>query len=509
MTGPNAARGRLIGAGAATVVVLAALALRLNMGLARDFWEDEVIAAGNAQQPFWALPVVIMRLDVHPFLYFMQLHAWSLLGDGDVWLRLNSTMWNLAAVALLFVAADRFYGRKQAWIAASLFAVCAPAVWMAQEVRPYSWLFVLLIGEFALIERRYRDGVQTAANGVSIFLVSLCIIYSHALGFFAVFLLGTYAFGRAWAVRQPLVDWLLIFGACAVLAAPPLAVDLLRDANLAVDRDVLADLADWLPRLLMPRGGDTIALVAAGGVWGGTLLAGILARPTRWMALTLVLLPVLIAALLQGFGVGFFKLNVFSTMTTPFFVVVLARLLCLLPPRRAWAGAAVVGLLFAGFSGLFFLYRTPTTGFRAASQLIEAQAEPGDLVYAPQPSMFWGMARYLGVESRGWQLRVAPALSPQWQRMYDRIGPRLVALFRLAPVGQTLVARDGLVLLVGNDSAGVAARARRVWLVTYARADLPDGFPPGHIGLLEPVSARPVGFLEVRLYEAAKDRPPT
>ena len=52
-------------------VIALALALRLNGGLTRDLWEDEVIAAAHAEQPFWRLPVAVMRFDVHPFLYFM------------------------------------------------------------------------------------------------------------------------------------------------------------------------------------------------------------------------------------------------------------------------------------------------------------------------------------------------------------------------------------------------------------------------------------------------------
>lgn len=100
-------------------VITAAVALRLNADLWRDLWEDEVIAAAHAEHPFWRMPVTVFRLDVHPPLYFMQLHLWRLFGDGDLWLRLNSVVWNLLAVGSVFLVVRRLYGRFEAYAAAS------------------------------------------------------------------------------------------------------------------------------------------------------------------------------------------------------------------------------------------------------------------------------------------------------------------------------------------------------------------------------------------------------
>ena len=484
-------------------VVCAAVLLRINAGLTRDFWEDEVIAATHAEQPFWRLPVEVMRFDIHPFLYFFQLHAWSLAGHGDLWLRLNSVAWNCAAIASIFVVASRLYGAGTAWIVAPLFALSAPAVWMSQELRPYSWLYCLLIWAFYFVERAFGSRPGGLGDRAAAFALCLGIVYSHALGFFAVFLLGLYALGRVvqgGATGRALAGWAVLFGACAVAALPPILVDLLRDANLA-GGGLLADLLDWIPRLLMPRGDGPAMLALAGLVFLGTVTAGLAARETRLMAGVFLVAPLAVALMLGAARVHMFKPNLFCTIMTPFLVIVLGRVLVRLPEPRRLVCAGAIGLAFTLFSVEFFADRAPTTGFREASRLIEAQARPGDIVYVPQESMFWGMARYMGPGRRAWQLQVAPALTPQWQRMFDRLGPRFVAAFDLRPETQTLAMPSGPDLLVGTASLGTAARAGRVWLVTYARADLPDDYPPAAIGRLKPISTSAMGFLQIRLYQ--------
>jgi len=479
------------------------LALRLNAGLARDLWEDEVIAAGHAEQPFWRLPIAVMRSDVHPFLYFLQLHVWELFGDGDAWLRLNSVLWNLLAIASIFLVVKRTYCEKAAWIAAPLFALCAPVVWMAQELRPYSWLYFLLIWAFYFIERPMRTpGNTRLRDGIAAGILCVAIIYSHAIGFFAVFLLGVYALARHIEMRSPrsaIIGWALLFGLSALAAGPPLVTDMLRDANLDAQARLITNLTNWLPRLLLPRGDDRFMLVLAASTELIVIVLATAVPRTRAMAGTLIILPIVLALTLEACGLGFFKLNVFTTFMTPFFVIVLSRLLAGQRADLAWTGAMAFGMLFTLFSAEFFIHRPQTTGFSAASQMIRNEIRPGDVVYVPQPSMFGGMARYMGVTERAWQLRVAPVLSERWQHMFERLGPRFVATFELAPQTQTILTQDGIPLLVGPSAE--LATAPRIWLVTYKRADLPAGFPPARIGNLRPAFTRTVNFLQVSRYQ--------
>ncbi len=480
------------------------LLLRLNSGLARDLWEDEVIAAVHAQQPFWRLPVAVARHDVHPFLYFFQLHAWWLLGNGDVWLRLNSVMWNLAAIVSMLVVVRRLYGPEPAWIAALLFSFAAPVVWMSQELRPYSWMYVLIIWSFYFAEMQLRQASRGLLHKTATFLLCVGLIYSHAIAFVAVFFLGLYVLGRLvqdGAVGRGILGWGMLFGLCAVAAVPAILTDLLRDANLGGGAGALTDIAGWIPRLLLPQGESPLALTLAAGIYAGVVVLGVAVRDTRLMTTVFVVGPIALAVALDRIGMHLFKLNVFSTFITPYFTIVAARLLVRLPTLQRRAASAALALTFLAFSGLFFLDRVPTTGFRAVSDLIRSDAKAGDMVYAPQQSIFWGLARYMGTDRQGWQLEVAPPLTDQWRRMYNRLGPWFVTTFDLAPRTQILATRSGLPLVVGNESIPLVSHAHRVWLVTYRRADLPADFPPSRIGELHPRFTTSIGFLDVVLYQ--------
>ena len=70
-------------AAAGTLIVLG-IGLRLWMRTPTDFWEDEFIAATHAMRPFWQVLIDTVRNDVHPPLYFLQLHAWSLVSQSDL-----------------------------------------------------------------------------------------------------------------------------------------------------------------------------------------------------------------------------------------------------------------------------------------------------------------------------------------------------------------------------------------------------------------------------------------
>lgn len=486
-----------------TLVLAVAIALRVNAGLFRDLWEDEIIAATHAMQPWWQLPIEVARHDVHPFLYFMQLHLWTLLGTSDLWLKLNSITWNLAAIASIAVVGRRLYDLPTGLVAAALLALAPASVWIAQEVRPYDWLYVLMIWDLDAVERACRTGFRSRSVLLWVLVISVAVIYSHALGFLIVFLFGVYAAVRLLhdgAGPRGYRNWLLLFAGAAVLAAPPLATDLLRDANLG-GPDSLSEMALWLPRILLPRGDEPAALLLAATLFLGVVGCGLLIQPTRLMTAVFIVLPLALCALSNAAGAVMFKLNIFSTIVTPFFVLVVARLSLLLRPPLRWAVVCLCAALFTLGSVEYLHNRVPTTGFLAASRLIRAHAQKGDIVYVPQQSMFWGMARYLVGPEWGSALAISGTPNAAWQRMYARLGPRLVRLLYLEPKTQTVMAPDGLELLVGPVSLPQIAGARRVWLITYERADLPSGFPPKVLGTLHEAEVVPVQQLTVALYE--------
>ena len=76
-------------------LILLGVSLRFINLYDNRLWEDEIFSATVSQGPFLDMLVAILRHDVHPPLYYIQLYVWQLFGQSDVWLLLNSTFWSM------------------------------------------------------------------------------------------------------------------------------------------------------------------------------------------------------------------------------------------------------------------------------------------------------------------------------------------------------------------------------------------------------------------------------
>ncbi|HKU55225.1 MAG TPA: glycosyltransferase family 39 protein [Rhizomicrobium sp.] len=474
---------------AALAVICLGVAIRLWVRVPTDFWEDEFIAATHAMQPFGRLLINIVRNDVHPPLFFLQLHVWSLLGQSDVWLKLNSVLWSLVALGSLWWTANRLYGSRTALLATAIFAILPSPAYMADQLRMYAMLATLIIWAFYFASITFGSGNRSRKNLVWLTILLIAICNTHAIGAIAVFSNGIYALSLILVRPRPersFKPWLLIYGIAAVSAAPWIVTSIVHDANLSV----------WngIPGFITALSATTLGQVAfqqpflrapGAAVWLGIVAFGLASRRSRAAALAFLLLPLLLATAAEFAHKPLFKWNVFSTMAAPFLALLLARGL-------EKSGSRTLPLLSAGctLALLALCIDTRLTvreseGYRALTDLIRANYKPGDIVYAPQPSVFGGLAWYLEGPRWGSPLEIAAKPSPQWRKVYDKLGPELVGILGLEPKTQFIRGKN-VTLLVGNGSADQAKGASRVWLVVVSRADLAPGYPPADLNGLQP-----------------------
>jgi hypothetical protein len=198
--------------------------------------------------------------------------------------------------------------------------------------------------------------------------------------------------------------------------------------------------------------------------------------------MTFLILPLALSIAAGLWFKPIFKWNIFSTMAAPFIALVAAQLLARPGKKYDLRNAIPAGLvlLLVAASVTPRFTHSVSSGFRDRANLILANYRPGDLVYAPQQSVFWGTAWYLVGPDWGSPLAIAAAPSPQWRAVYRRLGLTLIKKLHLMP-GTQLLDRGGIRMLAGNDSAGQAAGATRVWLLSMPRADLKPGFPPSSL----------------------------
>jgi len=489
-----------------TAAILAGIGLRFVLRFDSGFWEDEIIAVTHAVQPLPYVVVNVLRYDVHPPLYFLQLHLWSLVSHADLWFVANSVAWGVVAVASLFLAVRQAGGAALGWTAAAFLSVLPSGLWMSQEVRPYAWLSVLCIAAYALALRCFGAPVQGRRLHAALLALCLLITWSHAIGFLAVLFNGLFALGllvQRRAQRRDLLAWLLVYGSAALASLPLLASNLLHDANIG-GATSLRDALSWLPAVIYCNDTDGAAwwlgLLAYAGITGFGL-----ANPrTRLMSACFLAAPLLVAG---GLALGLkpvFKSNFFATLLAPPLAIVLAELTL---PWRSAARTTVAAGLLAGLLAMSvagWSEKRRSTDFLPAADDLRTLALPGDAIYVPQASMFWGLAWYLAGPDWGSPLEVASQPSMQWQHVYARLGARITGLLHLTPTTQVLELPGQVSMIVGDGSEPLAEAHRRVWLVTYQRADLPEGYPPSRLGALERRRDIRYSSLVVSLYEIGK-----
>jgi len=478
---------------AAVTLIVLGIAIRLWMRTPTDFWEDEIIASTHAMQPFWQLLINTVRNDVHPPLYFLQLHFWGLINQSDLWLTANSVLWSLAALASLWWTTNRLYGGRMALLATAVFAVLPSPTYMADQLRMYAMLATLIIWAFYFASISFAAETRSNKNLFTLAILLIAIGTTHAIGSIAIFSNGIYALGLVMAqprTRRAFGAWLLIYGASAVCAAPWIITGMVHDANLGGMGGVTGFLrtvsSTTIGQIAYP---DHFLRIVGATMWFAILAFGVSFRRSRGLALTFLFLPLALAIVADIFFKPLFKWNFFSTLEAPFLAIVVALGVQACDNRIARAMFAACAVIFLAINIDTRLTVSESQGYRGLADLIRANYKQGDIVFVPQPSIFGAMAWYLEGPHWGSPLAIAPTPSPQWRSVYNRLGSRLVGLLGLEPQSQILHGKN-VTLLMGNDSADQAAGASRIWLVTMPRADLKRGYPPPTLNGLAPQWSR-------------------
>ena len=463
----------------AAIVVGVVAALRF-FALRGSLWEDELIAITHANQPLPSFFVELLRNDIHPPLYFLQLDAWLALGaNSDRWALANSLLWAAISIATVFFVARALNGARAAWIATALFAVLPSTVWSAGTLRMYAAIpACILLVYFA--NRRWFDA-RAGAWLLAVFAAEVLLAYVHAVEFYFVAFAALAAFAEAVGNRRMRVPslrfsqsvrmWLIVQVLVGLCVLPLAGSALLRGSDAA---------APDTARTMLTVGGALVAGWKTSGIgWlraVGTVIfvalvgCGIAARDSRVRTVVMPVGALLAAMLISLFFKPIFKQPVFAANLLPFVVLGAgvaadrfdgARILvmaCL--ALLAAAAVPLVPLLAQG------------EAYAAAAHSVRERARPGDVVVVPNVSVFWGVVRYAIGPSWGQPLSILPPPNPEWERLNERIaktlGPDAPRRLGLVPE-RDFVDADGVRYVLGQNVAAETAAAGHVWLVTRER----------------------------------------
>lgn len=116
-------------------------------------WLDETFSIWLASQDLPDMLHWIARLDGHPPLYYLLLHAWiAFQGDSAYYVRSLSALFGTAAIPVLYLTGKRISGVGMGLVAAVLLAFSPFNIYYAQEARMYTLLtFNAAVAIYALI----------------------------------------------------------------------------------------------------------------------------------------------------------------------------------------------------------------------------------------------------------------------------------------------------------------------------------------------------------------------
>lgn len=176
------------------ILLLAAL-LRIWNIEAQSLWIDEGFTWNLTQ---YHDPLRILQQDVHPPLYFILVDGWVALSGTSVFaMRFFSVLPGLLSVALVYALGrevQRLRGSRGAVVpllAALLLALADAEIFLAQEVRSYTWHVFFAISSMAGFVRWQR----TAGRGALLLwlLSTIALVYTFYLGAFVGLVQGLYA----------------------------------------------------------------------------------------------------------------------------------------------------------------------------------------------------------------------------------------------------------------------------------------------------------------------------
>ena len=413
----------VVGASIAVLAVLAGYHLS-----AKSFWYDETISVVFARAGVDAFVTSATTTDANGTFYYLILHAWRLLGEGEGRIRLLSALCMLATIPLLYLVGRRHVGRAAAVIACVLFAASPFVVEFAQEARMYA--LVLLLTTAAVLAWSYATERDDRRWWAVYVVCATAALYTHFFSVFVVFGLGlTWLLGLVPRTRAGFVAQAVL-----LLAASPLAIYVVSTR---------VDPVAWIK----PFSGAGVSAVL-GKVGGGSFAlsvliygAAIVAIPTRDRLRIRRLAPI-VAWWLAPVVIGLLA-SVWRSLLEPrYFIVALPAILLL-----AGAGMVRIGRLVAGAAG-----RRQAGVALAVIPLAVAIAlaiGPTQTWYTARPRQDWRGAA-------GWVARTA---EPGDRIMYVTDHAR--------PAMGVYLDKDGLARPVDMTVEAARASAGRTWLVVY------------------------------------------
>ncbi|MBX3426836.1 MAG: glycosyltransferase family 39 protein [Pirellulales bacterium] len=388
---------------ALAAIVLLAAGLRLALLDRESFWRDESLPAYLACQPLEKLVSGEVVEVGYPSAQLMAAHIWSRsVGSSDFALRLLPALTGVLGVIALYGCALQFVSSRCAVLAAGLAAINPLHVYLSQEFRTYSTMFLstaLALGAAAAY--RTSGSIGALALWVASVVVGMNVHYYAALPAVGLFLFvaATVEPGlrrRWWAANMVVAVVGLVLVRRVLEDVAPHAT---HEAVGSGFRHVACSPLSLLfgRTLAWERDGVGLAvgaLVVATAIWGAAFAAGLRTLPQRGLLIVAAGFPVAVAlVLLLGAEVVAWDDRKALVVLAPL-LVMLAHGVAAAPGRLR---ATLVGTITILSAVSLFRYYTEANrdDWRSIAALLAEQMEDEDAVLVAPDEEACSLRRYL------------------------------------------------------------------------------------------------------------------
>jgi len=135
------------------IILLLALALRLNTLTDQNIWWDEGWSVWMGRLDFGEI-ARITAADEHPPLHYWWLRVWDgVVGETAFAVRYASVLWGVAGVVLIYALGRRIGGRSVGLVAATFLTLSRFHIWWSQDIKMYTMTMAFSLASLYLVHR--------------------------------------------------------------------------------------------------------------------------------------------------------------------------------------------------------------------------------------------------------------------------------------------------------------------------------------------------------------------
>jgi mannosyltransferase len=478
-------RSRTLIIGMALLILVLGVVLRI-LPLGREgLWYDEIFAASYTNLSVIQTAIAVLRFEIHPPLYYMQLTAWSSFGHSDTWLMLNSVAWSALTLIAVAVFAGRRFGHMAGLAAMAICALLGSEIYFAGELRQYAMLGTVAVLTWAGAEHFLAHRSFRGALPLGIAMFPMAAMHSAAsLIMLSGLLMYLFPLSNKRIQRSEMGRWIRICLLAGVALLPWLINANFRSISHTHSpslMDATHTVGGWVLGYGAALENPSLYALMAALLSTALLISAWTVKDVRRLTLWLVFWPLCFGMLLS-LAVRPIWLDRVFAFCAPFAAIVLGTALARLfanfrQPRIRVAMSIALALYATASIGTAWLQSIAPrkTQYRELAADLVAKAAPGEFVYVPENIIYWGVARYLVGPEWGSILEVQdperPDFSEAWQKIYARLGPQKLAWLWLTPRTRQIASPAGP-LVVGWSLLPALQTTKSYWVVGNNGLDL-------------------------------------